>query len=458
MFFLKRLLSPNKLQEVFTPNTVAKLNYVSRPILEIDLEKYILMPGKQIIVYGHSGSGKTTLVRKTMTALKKNYIRTHCESNTTFNDILLQAFDELNGFYIGEKRYNQGYTINANLKSEFSLIKTGIDSVYTQTQEKTCLRIVPPQLTPQKLAQFLGEIDCIWIIEDFHKVKPSEKRRIADVLKVFIDSANDFQNVKIICIGAVGTARELIELDNNLNTRTVELLVPLLTETEICNIINDGCNLMHIEMPKKLQDCIVYYSNNLAALAHQMCYDICFHSNILKTRIKRKKLDPNRLRDAVESYVRANSDSLNKLYDLIASIHMGWYVLKAFDVSEKENLSFGEIKSSILHKHSISDEELFELLQKLGTSEYESIIRFDANSNKYSISSPFFTAFLKIKLALEKDETRKRQTKKKRKKANGYALTQRVYEDNFDFESYYALLNSLMVRNLRETYKIKKIG
>lgn len=95
-----RLFSTNKLNDIFTPNTVAKLAYINRNIIENDLEKYLSLPGKQIVMYGHSGSGKTTLLRNKLREVKQNFIITHCESSTTFNDLILQAFDELNRFYI----------------------------------------------------------------------------------------------------------------------------------------------------------------------------------------------------------------------------------------------------------------------------------------------------------------------------------------------------------------------
>lgn len=60
------------------------------------------------------------------------------------------------------------------------------------------------------------------------------------MIKIFIDIANDFPQVKIICIGAVGTAKELIEFDNNLNNRVAELFVELLTEDEIASILDKG--------------------------------------------------------------------------------------------------------------------------------------------------------------------------------------------------------------------------
>ena len=71
MNFFQRLFKNYKLDDIFTPNTVAKLAYVNREIIENDLEKYINLPGKQIVVYGHSGSGKTTLLYHKLSQLKK---------------------------------------------------------------------------------------------------------------------------------------------------------------------------------------------------------------------------------------------------------------------------------------------------------------------------------------------------------------------------------------------------
>src|SRR5690606_26578460 len=164
MNIIKRIFSPFLLDEVFTPNTVAQLNYVGRKTIQEDLEKYISLPGKQIFLYGHSGSGKTTVVRNSLMSLNRNYIKTHCESTTTFNDLLLQAFDSLDRFYVSEKTSNSSYTIKADLKVEYGLIKAKISEKSSISTGQKMERIVPVQLTPQKLSMFLGEIDCLWII------------------------------------------------------------------------------------------------------------------------------------------------------------------------------------------------------------------------------------------------------------------------------------------------------
>lgn len=461
MNFLTRLFKNFKLDEIFTPNTVAKLAYVNRDIIESDFEKYINLPGKQIVVYGHSGSGKTTLLYHKLNELNRKTVKVHCEKKTTFEDILLQAFDNLNTYYVNESTTTDSFKISSELKADYKLISSKINSEQSLTENSKQIRIVPPQLTPQKLAQFLGIANCILVIEDFHKVNDSEKQRIADVVKIFIDAANEYPQVKIICIGAVGTARELIELDNNLNNRVAEIFVPLLSDSQIRQIILKGSDLLNIRIEDDLVDKIIYYSNNLGSVAHQICYDICFYSNIDKMRLKTKTLRINSFKNAVNSYVRKNSDTYNKIYDQIINLKCGWNVLKKFDNVEKEFLSFEEIFNSIPKSRECTKEEMEVLLQSMLSIELGEILRYDRNSMKYSISTPFFRAYLKMKLALERSEINERNKKKSKKQQKQFNIedsniSELIYNEEF-FETYYQHLDSYLIKyiNLRNDIIIK---
>lgn len=463
MNLVKRIFKTAKSNEVFTPNTIAKLTYVKRDTIETDLEKYLSLPGKQIVIYGHSGSGKTTLLRNKLRELSQNLIRTHCENKTSFNDLLLQAFDELNSFYVAEKNTNHQYSISNELKAEYAGISSKVNATYTESESQKIIRIVPPQLTPQKLAQFLGEINCVWLIEDFHKVNDQEKLRIADVIKIFIDSANDYKDVKIICIGAVGTARELIELDTNLNNRVAELFVPLLKNEEIEIIVDKGFDLLNVIIDKDLKNKIVYYSNNIASITHQICYDLCFHSDIATSKFFPKKLKSDSFKVAINSYVRQNSDTFTKIYDTIICHRYGWNVLKSFEHLEKEFLSFNEIKQNIPNGTRINDDELTNFLEQLGSAEYKEIIRLDRNSKKYSIASPFFKAFLKMKFALEKSEHKETINRKKNKRANKYAIddqkeSRRIVIDEAFFIDYNEILEKILRTELNARKEINKRG
>lgn len=390
------------LKEIFTPNTIAKLAYVRRGEIEDNLLSNITIPGKQIILYGHSGSGKTTLIRKVLHDKRINFVQVHCSSNTTINDIILDTFDNLDKFYIAEKKSNQSYSIKGSLKSEYKSIASEIAATKESSSGETMVRLLPPRLTSQKLAKFLGEIDAVWIIEDFHKVPNEEKQKIADILKIFIDTANDYPNVKIICIGAVGSARELINLDPNLYPRITELHVPLLTEYEIKEIINQGCKLLNISMSDNLIEKISYYSNRLASLTHQMCYDICDSNKIHKQQYKHKKIGDKYFKSAIEAYVNKNSDTLKGIYDSCVKRQLAWYILKTFVTIERDSIRFLEIRNGVCQKkRSYTDEEIMRELDELSSAAVN-IIRYDNNSDLYSISTPFWGAFLKMQIAIEK--------------------------------------------------------
>ena len=456
---LIKLFNPYELSEVFTPNTVAKLTYVKRSLLEKDLEKYISLPGKQIVIYGHSGSGKTTLLRNKLKSIKQNFIKTHCESSTTFNELIIQAFDSLNRFYVSEKNSNSSYSVSSELKADYKVITSAIKATGTESDGEKQIRIVPPQLTPEKLASFLGDIKCVWIIEDFHKVNDYEKKRIADVIKIFIDCANDYKKVKIICIGAVGTARELIQLDSNLNNRVAELLVPLLTDNEIKEIVRKGTNLLNLKIKDDLIDKIEYYSNNLASVTHQICYDICFDKNITKSKVFAQELRSESFKVAVNSFVRKNSDTFSKIYDSIICTSYGWNILKAFEHSEKEYLSFSEIKNRIPSQKRPDDNEISIYLSKLSSIEFNELLRYDRNSKKYSISTPFFRAFLKMKMAIEQSELKERKQKRKNKRNKKYDIDARnpiefTLDDEF-FKNYHQFLDSFIIRELQIKEQIR---
>lgn len=447
MNIVKRMFSSNKLTKIFTPNTVAKLTYVSRSNIENELEKALSLPGKQIVMYGHSGSGKTTLLQNTLKHIKQNYVKTHCQSSTSFNDLLLEAFDSLNMFYVSEKTTNAEYTVSLESKAEFSGISSQINASTKDSYGEKSIKICPPQLTPQKLAKFLGEVDCVWIIEDFHKVLPDEKKRIADAIKIFVDTANDYSKIKVICVGAVGTARELVSLDNNLNNRVTELYVPLLSETEIESIITVGFDLLNVKMDDKLKEKIVYYSNNLASITHQICYDLCYTSNIKESSLFSQSLQSDSFLYAINSYVKTNFDTFTKIFDLVVCQHYGWNVLKAYEQLEKEALTFKEIKNKIPNYKRPLDEDLTSFLEQLGSTEYNEIIRFDSNSKKYLISSPFFHAFLKMKFALEQKEQKDIRKKRSKKINHRFSINRpnEVHHLIIDDDYLFQILKNMMV-------------
>ncbi len=191
--------------DVFTPSTPAVLTFVERDSINSKLVDSIRTPGKQIIVYGHSGSGKTTLLQNKLHQLYENHIKTSCTVGINFDSLMLNAFDQLDKFFIAEHSYTNMTSLLGTVGVDYHSIKSSIELNRSRSESQKDERVLPIQLTPQRLAQFIGEARCCWVIEDFHKVHPSEKVKLSQTMKVFMDMACDYPSTKIIAIGAVGT-------------------------------------------------------------------------------------------------------------------------------------------------------------------------------------------------------------------------------------------------------------
>ena len=96
---LRGLFKPYLIEDVFTPSSSAELTFVRRPSIEKKFHSQFKLCGKQIIIYGHSGSGKTTFLNKYFKEHNVSVITIHCASDMAFNQILLNAFDQLGSFY-----------------------------------------------------------------------------------------------------------------------------------------------------------------------------------------------------------------------------------------------------------------------------------------------------------------------------------------------------------------------
>ena len=405
-------IHPVKVTEVFTPTSSAEANYVRRHKLEELISKSLLTPGKQLLLFGHSGSGKTTLIRSVLKSNDINYIKTHCEAASTFNDLLYSAFDSLNKFVVDEKNMTKGQTITGKLAIEYREISSEIKKEVSEEDSTKMVRLLPPQLTPQKLAQFFGEGNLVWIIEDFHKVTEIEKKRIADSLKIFVDNANDYKVTKVVCIGACENATDLVKLEPDLKNRVDEIKVHMLSEAEIRKLITNGCALLNIDIAPELLEKISYYSSHIASTAHQMCLDICLSRGIEQRKWRKEQLKDSDFNNAVQGFIKANEGSFSIAYDVAIRNELGWYILKTISQNSHQKLSFKEIKRIVNNtKKSFTDNEIKDKLNEL-CSPGLGVLFYSSSADKYMFASPYWQSFLRIQFAHE--AAAKKRAKNKR--------------------------------------------
>lgn len=384
------------LNEVFTPSRPARVTFVDREKINSRIVRALQIPGMQIVIYGHTGSGKTTLLENKLFQTYEKHIRTNCMKGMTFEQILLDAFDQLGEFYLDEITNKRKLTIDASAKAAYLNIKLKLGANAEEEEMTKKKRIIPLQLTPQSLARLMGQAGYCWVLEDFHKMEDKYKENLSQMMKVFMDMSDKYPDLKIIALGAVNTAREVVQYDKEMKKRVAEIHVEPMSSDEIKEIIKKGCNALKIIINKELSEDIAHHSNGLASICHKICYILCDNADIHSTLEQPLKFDQADLQHALSEYISDESDTIKCSFDKALKLKGAEDVLWALaringDGASVENL-FEHIKKNKPHS-KLTNEKTKEILDQLGTESYGESIKFDLDSARYSFADPFLCAF-----------------------------------------------------------------
>ena len=386
--------------QVFTPTTPARVAFVDRESINNKLVNALQLPGKQIVVYGHSGSGKTTLLVNKLNQLYERHITTRCMKGLKFDQLILDAFDQLSPFYVAEKDSKSTTNHSVELAASYNLISSKIYGASSNEISKKELRILPPQLTPQTLGKFLGQAKCCWILEDFHKIDESEKTKLSQLMKVFMDMADDYPELKIISLGAINTARQVIDYDREMTNRVGEIHVELMTNDEIKSIIKKGEEALNISFSSDVVELVANSSNGLGSVCHHLCLNMCNAIGINETCKETVTLSKTHYEEALKMFAEEASDSIRRAFDLaIKQRRKTKYdnanlVLKSMTKFKERGASRAELLKKIRESEKNYPESNLKLiLPKLLTEEYGVLIKYDQISGLYSFSDPVYRVF-----------------------------------------------------------------
>lgn len=401
-----------ELKKVFTPSRPARITFVDRNELNDDIVTALKLPGTQLVVFGHTGSGKSTLIQNLLQRVYEKQINTNCMKGMTFEEVVLDAFDELGEFYIDEVSNNIKKTVNARVQASYLNIQTQIQAGIESGEAYKQKRYLPPQLTPQRLAKLLGEAGYCWVLEDFHKIEGEEKDKLTQMMKVFVNLSDEYEDLKVIAIGAVNTAREVVESDVEMNTRISEFQVPLMSDNEIKEIIAKGCDALNIIIPEEIKDEIIHYSNGLGSICHKLCYLMCDSALIKETVPEAVEFDYSDLKDALNKYIKSVEDTIKKSFDSAMKISSVDNTLRIVAHQDQDGAKIDQLLDwAGEHQITITKKKLKADLDKLESETYGELIKYDEDSWRYSFSNPFYGAF---SLAYFEEQDKEMRSAKKR--------------------------------------------
>ncbi|AQP44663.1 hypothetical protein RPIT_07445 [Tessaracoccus flavus] len=392
-----------RVEQVFTPTSQAVLNFVPRAGLDAAVKDALSTPGKQIVVYGESGSGKTTLLRQCVKSYHAGWITTSCHAETTFSDLLLDAFDQLDLYYAESHGSATKQAFGTTLEAQFLQAKSAVQASLEESATTGHKRIVVPQISPQRLAKWMGEKDLCWIIEDFHKVREVEKKALAQAFKIFSDMAMDYPAVRIVAIGATDSAREVVAYENEMRNRVAEIHVPLMDIGELRGILRGGDSLLNIDSSQISHD-IVNFSSGLASVTHHLALNACRAAKIRSTQAIKKRLLEAELQSAVLTYIAESSDTLKARYELALKrererkYHNTELIIRALARGPQEGLSHAQVLADIRREnpeYPSSNVTLY--LQKLQSEDRGALIR-RTSAGLFRFIDPLFHSYARARM------------------------------------------------------------
>lgn len=238
------------------------------------------------------------------------------------------------------------------------------------------------------------------MLEDFHKIDASEKVQLSQLMKVFMDMSDDYPELKIVALGAVNTARQVVEYDDEMRNRVAEISVPLMNPDEITKIIRKGEVALNVSFSPNIVKVISTHSNGLASVCHHLCLNMCDAAGIEVTVSgDTYQLTNDDCQAAVKIYVDEASDSIKSAFEKAlkprrSGVNNAELILKALSAVKEDGAARFDILSKVRQESpNYQDQRLKHNLIKLCEPSYGTILRYDSNSGRYAFSDPIYRAY-----------------------------------------------------------------
>ncbi|KJL45629.1 hypothetical protein RR49_00038 [Microbacterium ginsengisoli] len=401
------------LGEVFTPGQPADKGFVSRPVEEQDLRNLLDERGTQILVWGESGAGKSSLVANVLKNEGQPSITTRCEATTTYEQVLSSAFDRMNAM-VRTGRSNQDtrqLSGGAEFGGPVSPASFHADASWEAGQTEDFERVVPAQLTSEALAVRLGSKGLVWVIEDFHKVSPETRNRLADAMKVFSDESLNYPRLRMIVLGVAETAGEILRAPSNMGGRLADIPIPPLGDDDLGQLLDKGKDLLNVDLGA-VRNRIIKHSVGVASVTHALARECCTALGVRETSPNPMYVTAEALETAKTAYSRTRGGTMREDFDAALEVtqtrkyHNYAIILRAIAALPERGATHAQILAKI--REGLPDYppgNLTTYLRKLQTEERRALIRKTSEGLfRYNRPLQHAYAILRFKLPMNAEE------------------------------------------------------
>ena len=215
-----------------------------------------------------------------------------------------------------------------------------------------------------------------------------------------MDLADDYPSVKIIAIGAVDTARQVVQYDSEMQHRVSEVLVPLMTESEIREIIKKGAELLNLNFTPEVEENIIIHSAGMASVCHDLCLHLCTEAGIFETSDEKITFTREDWKRALLGYLAASSDKIQSAFEKalkqrkVSPFHHAKIIIECLCDFRQGKASRIELENKIKRIYEKYPKTgMKSRLDGLCSQEKGAILKYDENSGAYAFSDPIYHAY-----------------------------------------------------------------
>jgi hypothetical protein len=389
---------------VFTPSKAVRADMFASRHYENLQENFafaVREPGRQIVLYGDTGVGKTSLVRYLTTTTGLNVVRVECGGR--FDDMLKEALAMAgvteDKFETIERKSGQ-----AGVRGSLGVMFSRWQREDTETETKSSYPVSIATTVREALTAV--DVDLLFF-DNFENLRAKDfghdtSVEIAQLMKSCSD--REGSGVKVIVAGIPAESEALLALDEATARRTAQIEVPRMPDAELDEIIRNGESILKVQFDADCRILIARYSDGFPYYTHLHA----LHSVLTALKENSDRVTVNHFSSALSMILRQADLSLRTSYsnaiETTGTIRTRKSVLEAMATFEKQEVTFGEIKTAFwkIHTHYQNPKALDfispfldELITKYAIVQSRGIPR--SSDRTYRFRNPLMRAYVRLK-------------------------------------------------------------
>jgi len=391
------------LNQTYTPSAPieARKFFSGRAAQLLDVMGSLQQKGRNVIIYGDRGVGKTSFsnIVKILCETDGNQVaRIACDTNDTFESVWKKVLSR----FLVKRRTVRENVIGFTATDE---IKADVIPLYKLADDRP--------LTNDLIIQLLSYLDdAVVIIDEFDRLDKDkvDMRAMADLIKGISDAVARF---KIILVAVAEDVTSLIEGHESIERNLQQIHMPMMTASEIKEIVEKGNTVFDIQFNPEVVDEIVQLSAGFPHFTHSLCYFAVY----LALYAKNSSIEKNHLDYAIDRTVAGTHHSLKEAYrDATLATKKNIFKEVLFAASKVETDEYGYFQANDLKpilaellKKPVQLGAFISHLTKFCTNERGHILKVSGppNRRKYKFRNPMMKAFVAIKVIQEENDAKR---------------------------------------------------